>query len=300
MKERKVEMLPISLIRADENQPRKNFAPERIADLVKSIKQHGIMNPLIVERRDSGSYVLVDGERRYRAAKELRLKEVPAIVMAPQSEVDRLIQQFHLQEQHEGWTAIEKAAAVVRLAEELKIGVAELAETLSLPPSTVSEYASFGKLHTRKDFQKNEISLKYAPKMIGLRTYVSRRYFEIGKEFPPEKEKALEEAVIARIKDGSIKRVNDLAKIRDAARTDPLSIDKFVKDSKISVDKLFIDTNAKSAFHFRNIINMSSTLGHHIREGLVMKVENHFDGRESDKSQVLSVYEELGKLIKKI
>ena len=60
-------------------QPRKNFAPEALQELVDSIRQHGIIQPLIVRRID-GRHELIAGERRWRAAQELGLAEVPVIV----------------------------------------------------------------------------------------------------------------------------------------------------------------------------------------------------------------------------
>src|SRR5256886_10428846 len=60
-------------------QPRKNFAPQALQELVDSIRQHGIIQPLIVRRVD-GRHELIAGERRWRAAQELGLAEVPVIV----------------------------------------------------------------------------------------------------------------------------------------------------------------------------------------------------------------------------
>src|SRR5438552_1152469 len=60
-------------------QPRKNFAPEALQELVDSIRQHGIIQPLIVRRID-GRHELIAGERRWRAAQEVGLSDVPVIV----------------------------------------------------------------------------------------------------------------------------------------------------------------------------------------------------------------------------
>ncbi len=61
------------------NQPRRNFDEDSLLELADSIKQHGMINPLIVTPRD-GNYMIVGGERRWRAAKKIDLKEVPAII----------------------------------------------------------------------------------------------------------------------------------------------------------------------------------------------------------------------------
>ena len=63
----------------NKNQPRKTFDEDALLELADSIKQHGMINPLIVTKRDEG-YMIVAGERRWRAAMNLKLKEVPVII----------------------------------------------------------------------------------------------------------------------------------------------------------------------------------------------------------------------------
>jgi ParB family transcriptional regulator, chromosome partitioning protein len=70
----------IDLIQMPAQQPRRYFDPEKLAQLVESIKAHGIIEPLLVRPLESGRYELVAGERRYRAAKEIGLNEVPITV----------------------------------------------------------------------------------------------------------------------------------------------------------------------------------------------------------------------------
>ena len=61
-------------------QPRRYFDPDRQAQLIKSVQEHGILEPLLVRPLADGLYELVAGERRYRAAQELGLKEVPVVI----------------------------------------------------------------------------------------------------------------------------------------------------------------------------------------------------------------------------
>lgn len=70
----------ISKIRLPSNQPRRYFDPEKLQQLTASIKQHGILEPLLVRPLQQGEYELVAGERRYRAAKEVGLEAVPITV----------------------------------------------------------------------------------------------------------------------------------------------------------------------------------------------------------------------------
>ncbi|ASW44409.1 ParB/RepB/Spo0J family partition protein [Clostridium isatidis] len=73
-------LISINLIRSNDEQPRKNFDDDKIAELAQSIKEHGIIQPIIVNKKDD-YYIIVAGERRWRAAKLLGLKEVPVLVM---------------------------------------------------------------------------------------------------------------------------------------------------------------------------------------------------------------------------
>ena len=77
-----IEILEISpsAIVANPHQPRRHFAPDELADLVASIKEHGILQPLIVTKKSDGTFELIAGERRLRSARELGLAKVPVIV----------------------------------------------------------------------------------------------------------------------------------------------------------------------------------------------------------------------------
>ena len=74
------QILPIDKITPSSLQPRRYFAPEAMKTLVESIKQHGILQPLLVRKITDEQYELVAGERRYRAAQELKLEDVPVVI----------------------------------------------------------------------------------------------------------------------------------------------------------------------------------------------------------------------------
>ena len=73
-------MIPIESIVANPDQPRRRFAQEDLEDLAASIRQKGVIQPLIVRARDSGAYEIVAGERRWRAAQMAQLHELPVVV----------------------------------------------------------------------------------------------------------------------------------------------------------------------------------------------------------------------------
>jgi len=292
-------MIALVDIVPDEDQPRKNFSPEKLRDLITSIKKHGIINPLIVEPYGK-KYLLEDGERRYRAAKELNLKEVPVVVVAESSKTERLIKQFHIQEQHQGWSAVEKAIAVGKLSKELGVPVKDLAEVLALPHGTVSLYVSFGNLLEQKEFEKNEISLDYAPAINNLKAFVKRKFSQIEEEFTPNMERALERAIIHRIKNKVITKNNDLLKLHDAVKVKPESIMDFIKDSTITPERLFITSKAKKSHHYRNIKNIAVTLNYHIKSGFPLGVVELLQGDGEAIERLKSLEKSLSQLLAKL
>ncbi|MDF5726805.1 MAG: ParB/RepB/Spo0J family partition protein [Rhizonema sp. PD38] len=74
------EMVPIEAICLPEQQPRRYFDEQAMQELVTSVRQYGVLQPLLVRSRPIGNYELVAGERRYRAAKECELNEVPVVI----------------------------------------------------------------------------------------------------------------------------------------------------------------------------------------------------------------------------
>lgn len=123
-----VQDIKIGDLRPNPYQPRKTFDPGSIEELKQSILQHGILQPLIVRKSIKG-YEIVVGERRYRAAKEAKLKTVPAVV---KELTDEQMMEIALLEnlQREDLTPIEEAKAYQSLLEHLNITQEELAKRL--------------------------------------------------------------------------------------------------------------------------------------------------------------------------
>ena len=73
-------MLTIDLISANPKQPRRMFVEESLEDLTASIKEKGILQPIVVSPTEGGTYEIIAGERRFRAAQRAGLKEVPVVI----------------------------------------------------------------------------------------------------------------------------------------------------------------------------------------------------------------------------
>ena len=83
-------LVPLEKIFRDEDQPRKEFDPEKIKELAQSIKKNGLIQPLILSKRDNDTYTLVAGERRWRAAQSTELKILPSLLLPEDLDKDEV------------------------------------------------------------------------------------------------------------------------------------------------------------------------------------------------------------------
>ncbi|HKM28829.1 MAG TPA: ParB/RepB/Spo0J family partition protein [Anaerovoracaceae bacterium] len=115
-------------IKPNENQPRKNFDEEKIEDLANSIKEHGIIQPLVVRKKDN-DYEIVAGERRWRAARKAELKEVPCIVREFTDEQNMLIAIIENM-QREDLNPIEEAEGLQRMVSHFGLTQEEVSKSV--------------------------------------------------------------------------------------------------------------------------------------------------------------------------
>jgi len=149
-------------------QPRQKFDDAQIQELSESIKENGIIQPLIVRKRGN-SYEIVAGERRWRAAKLAKVKEVP-VVLKEMS--DRITLQTALVEniQRSDLNSIEEAKAYKQLIEEYGMTQEELSRKVGKERSSVSNYLRLLKLpdYTQNHIVKGELSTGHAKVICGL------------------------------------------------------------------------------------------------------------------------------------
>jgi len=112
--------LPLSIIRPNPNQPRTRFSQEKLEDLVLSIRERGILQPIRVrEIKINAEYEIIAGERRFRAATELGLKEMPVVIVRDQTDQDAFIDALAENINREDLNPIDRANALVKLRENL-------------------------------------------------------------------------------------------------------------------------------------------------------------------------------------
>lgn len=136
-KEKQPDILPLSLIEPNSSQARKNFDREALEELAASIMEHGIISPLIVRSGKNGTYSIIAGERRFRAARMAGLLEVPVIVR----DVDDIsAAQMSLIEnlQREDLNPIEEAMGYKTLADEYKLTQEEISRAVGKSRPTVT------------------------------------------------------------------------------------------------------------------------------------------------------------------
>ena len=136
---RRDQMLPIERLFPNPDQPRRDFAPEALAELAASIREKGIIQPLIVRERiaESGTYEIVAGERRWRAAQLAQLHEVPVLIR-DLSDTEVLEVAIIENIQRADLNPVEEAAAYKQLMERFGHTQEKLAEALSKSRSHIA------------------------------------------------------------------------------------------------------------------------------------------------------------------
>ena len=163
-----VQRVPLERIRPCPLQPRKDFSPETLRELADSIKEQGIVQPLIVRERD-GHLELIAGERRWRAAQLLGLAEVPVIVRHAE---DRAVLELALIEnlQRENLNPIEEAHGYAQLVEQFQLTQEEVATKVGKSRAVVANALRLLKLppSIQASIREGRLSVGHAKVILGL------------------------------------------------------------------------------------------------------------------------------------
>jgi len=154
--------LALDKLKPDPNQPRKNFDAAKLQELADSIKEQGIIQDLIV-REEKGAHFIVDGERRWRAAKLAGLTEVP-VALRQVDEKRRLALQVVANNQRENLSALEEAAAYAKEIESGRHTAETLYRALGVSRATLFARLALNKLEApvRKALERGEVSTSVA------------------------------------------------------------------------------------------------------------------------------------------
>ncbi len=129
--------IEINKIKPNPNQPRKHFDETALQDLANSIKVHGVIQPLVLNKLDDGNYLIIAGERRWRASKIAGLDKVPAVI---KEYTDKQIKEISLIEnlQREDLNPIEAARAIKQLMDEYHLTQEVVSERIGKSRSNVA------------------------------------------------------------------------------------------------------------------------------------------------------------------
>ena len=166
---RRSDEIPIEFLHPNKNQPRKLFDEEKIDELSQSIKQKGLILPILVKKIDEKNYQIIAGERRWRASQKAGLHDVPVII---KNLDDKEILEIALIEnmQREDLNPIEEAEGIARLQDEFKYTQEELSNILGKSRPQISNTIRLLKLPQKvKEFVQNKtLSAGHARALVGL------------------------------------------------------------------------------------------------------------------------------------
>ena len=160
-------LIPIERIFRDENQPRKEFDKEKIEELAQSINKNGLIQPLIVTKKDSENYTLVAGERRWRASQIANLKTLQALLLPTDLDKDEISLIENIQ--RENLKVTEEAQAYQRLIEKNNYTHDQLSKIVGKSRSHITNLLRILNLHEYFSdlLNKGIISMGHARALVG-------------------------------------------------------------------------------------------------------------------------------------
>ena len=200
-------------------QPRNYFDDKKLNDLMSSIKEHGVLQPVVVQKVDSG-FELIVGERRWRASKKLGLKKIPAVIREVNDEQSleiAIIENIHRQDLN----PIEEAEAYARLSNEFALTQEMVAEKVGKSRAAVANILRLLKLsrNIKEDLISEKISMGHARALLGL---------EESKQMETLRNEIVKQDLTVRQTES---RVNKLKKgVLDKPITQKVNKDIFTKD----------------------------------------------------------------------
>ncbi len=158
----------LSKIVANPDQPRRNFNEDALAELADSIREHGVISPITLRKNDDGTYMIIAGERRFRASKMAGLNSIPAYIRTAK---DEQVMEWALIEniQREDLDAIEIALAYQRLMDEYQLTQERMSERVGKKRATVANYLRLLKLpaEIQMGIKEKKIDMGHARAILG-------------------------------------------------------------------------------------------------------------------------------------
>lgn len=232
----------LAKITANPNQPRHSFDEEALNELSDSIREHGVISPITLRKNDDGTYMIIAGERRYRAAKLAGLKTIPAYIRTAK---DEQVMEWALIEniQREDLDAIEIALAYQRLMDDYNLTQERMSERVGKKRATIANYLRLLKLpaEIQMGLKEHKIDMGHARAILSSSS--TERQLLLYKRI-------LNEGL-------SVRRVEELAKKAEQEMPQPVAEPRkiFEKQEKLLANKLgraVKITGSRVSFMFRD------------------------------------------------
>jgi ParB family chromosome partitioning protein len=213
--------IPLKFIYANPDQPRHDFDEEALEELANSIKEHGVISPITLRKNSHNDYMIIAGERRYRASKMVGLETIPAYVRTAK---DEQVMEWALIEniQREDLNAIEIALAYQKLMDDHQLTQEKMAERVGKKRATVANYLRLLKLpaEIQIGIKEKKIDMGHARAILGTSSPESQ--LDIYKKI---------------VQNGlSVRKVEELVN-NTKTTTKPLSIVKYYEEQQKLLEK---------------------------------------------------------------
>jgi ParB family transcriptional regulator, chromosome partitioning protein len=225
-------MVDISTLKMNPGQPRKIFKEKDLEELAESIKENGILQPLIVSKSEDG-FQIIAGERRYRAAKKAGLSQVP-VILKKVTDREKVVMAIIENVQRSDLNCVEEALAYYQLMEEFKLTQEEVAKKIGKDRSTVANFLRILKLPRQviELLQKELLSFGHAKVLAVLK----------------EREEAIRAANEAVASSLSVRELEDW--IKKSFKRKPKSANAQEKFFDEKIDEYREKLEQKTGFHF--------------------------------------------------
>jgi len=164
--------IPINKIQANPNQPRKDFNDSKMEELVSSIKEKGILQPIAVRELKDGNYEIIAGERRYRASKLIGLESIPAYILTVENESE--VMEYALIEniQRDDLNPIEESEAYASLKNKYNLSQKEISKKVGKSRSLIANSLRLLKLPSsiKEDIKNSKLSMGHAVSLLSLKS----------------------------------------------------------------------------------------------------------------------------------
>lgn len=216
----------------NKNQPRKLFDDSKLQDLIESIKEKGVLQPIVVQKSDEG-YEIIVGERRWRASKKAGLKKIPAVIKETtdtESLELAIIENIHRHDLN----PIEEGMAYSRLAVDFGMKQEQIAKRVGKNRASVSNYMRLLKLSrpVQEDIVTGKLSMGHARALLGL---------EREKEIEALRQKILKDGLSVRQTENLVKQTENKSssKTTKSGESSSKSKNVFLKTMEDSLERQF-------------------------------------------------------------